>query len=286
MAPHLNKAATTGNGALRYRAISARMLRVAAAVGSLIAVVAIPSGAHAEDSLPGLLSASSPASAQSDSIPLVRRIELQGAAQAVGAQAGLADRSKEIITDLKRQEHELDQRWRFTDLLFSNGVLPPVITTMQDTADVAAKTMTVQGAVYHIEEPARFVSVPPTWRDWLLLGLTSDKPDVSQYESSLPRDDKERSYWKEQLSEAYATGRAQADAIFQTNLARLAKAYSGMRLFYELHAQGMVSLPQIASATDAVVSRDPNAVVIGQTVFRITADSSFNKASQWKPLAP
>jgi defect-in-organelle-trafficking protein DotC len=240
---------------------------------------------RAEDSLPALLSAS-PTAEASESIPLVRRLELQGAAQAIGAQAGLADRSKEILADLQLHEHELDQKWRFTDLLFSNGVLPPVITKILDATDVASRVMTVQGAVYHIEEPARFVSVPPTWRDWLFTGLTPDKPNVSDYQGSLPRNGSERDYWKEQLSAAYAAGRAQADSIFQTNLARLTKAYGGMRTFYELHAAGMVSLPQIASATDSVVERDPNAVVIGQTVFRITADSSFNKASQWKPLEP
>ncbi|WP_321820756.1 MULTISPECIES: type IV secretory system conjugative DNA transfer family protein [unclassified Burkholderia] len=256
---------------------------VAASVAFGLAVCAWPVASHAEDSLPALLNVS-PTSVQSDSIPLIRRIELQGAAQAVGAQAGLADRSKEILADLKYREHDLDQKWRFTDLLFANGVLPPVITTIRDSADVAARVMTVQGVQYRIEEPARFVSVPPTWRDWLFTGLTGGAPEVSQYEGSLPRDEKERVYWKEQLSTAYSAGRAQADAIFQANLARLARAYEGMRRFYQLHAQGMVSLPEIASATDSVVE-DPNSVVIGQTVFRITADSKFTGASSWKPLA-
>jgi defect-in-organelle-trafficking protein DotC len=251
----------------------------------LCCATAWTSTAYADDSLQTLLSASQQ-SDLTDSIPYVRRRELQSAAQTVGTQAGLADRSAEILADLKYHEHDLDQKWRFTDLLLSAGVLPPVITTVQDTADVSAAVMVVQGAVYHIEEPARFVSTPPTWRDWLFVGLSTDKPNLADFSGALPRDGTERAYWKELITQAYATGRAQANAVFELDTARLRKAYFGMRLFYELHAAGMVTAPQIASATNAVVSKDPNVVVVGQTIFRITAPSGFAAAKQWKPLAP
>ncbi len=222
----------------------------------------------------------------SDSIPFVRRKELQAAAQTLGTQAGLADRSAEILADLKRQALALDQKWRFTDLIFSAGVLPPVITTSEDATDVTATTMVVRGVVYHVEEPARFVSVPPTWRDWLLVGLSIDKPRIADFAGALPRNSDERAYWKELIVQAYAAGRAQADQVFALNIARLKKAYFGMRLFYQLVASGQLSAPTIASSTQSVVSKDPNTVVIGQTVFRITAPASFASTKQWKPLAP
>jgi defect-in-organelle-trafficking protein DotC len=245
----------------------------------------LASRAFADDSLTSLLSAT-PASNAVDSISLVRRLELQRIAQTVGAQAGLADRSQEILDELKRNAYDLDQKWRFTDLILASGVLPPVITTIRDTADVTSTTMVVQGAVYHIVEPARFVSVPPSWRDWLFTGLNPVKPKLSDYQSSLPRNGKERDYWKEQVAQAYKAGRLQADEIFKLNVARLSRAYTGMRMFYELLAAGRVTAPEVASSTQSVVSKDPSVVVVGQTIFRITAGASFSKESQWKPLAP
>src|SRR3546814_17782224 len=57
-----------------------------------------------------------------------------------------------------------------------------------------------------------------------------------------------------------------------------------MRTFYELHGRGLVSLPRLATSQDVVNQTDPNTIVVGDTVFRITVPSAFNTETvPWSP---
>ena len=155
----------------------------------------------------------------------------------------------------------------------------------RDAISLEATTMRVSGAIYKIEEPARFVAIAPTWRDWLLLGLpTQDSADMSTVKSLLPRDSAEQAFWKKEVAQAVATGRAQAQQIFDLNVANLEKTYFGMRLFYDLWKRGMVTIPVVASAQTMVDHENPNTISVGNTMFRITRQAGFEDSSRWKPL--
>lgn len=237
--------------------------------------------------LSALMNASQTSLVGADSIPTVRRTILERAAQTAGMQAGLAAQSASILRELEGRSKELDQKFRFTDLLMSQGVLPPVLSEARDAVAVQATQMQVAGRKYAIEQPARFVSVPPTWRDWLLVGLSGNKaPSPADLRTALPKDDAERGLWQVEVQKAYQEGVAQAQSIFDANLGRLERDYLGMRLFFDLCARRLVSPPIIATSVEGVVSDDPSVVVIGQTVFRITEQASFTKPKKWRPLAP
>jgi defect in organelle trafficking protein DotC len=221
-----------------------------------------------------------------DEIPKTREIVLRGAAQILGAQTGYAERSAEILSDVKKKSLDLDRRFSFGALMLGVGVLPPVITQANDVVNVQATTMHVAGRLYRILEPAHFVSVAPSWRDWLLLGLDA-KPRLNLQgdASQLPNNAAESAFWKSAVKEAYDKGRAQASAAFTLNLALLERTYTGMRNFYELYQRGMVTMPSISSHDSIVEKPDENTIVVGDMVFRITKPAQLvNKYSQWVPL--
>lgn len=217
----------------------------------------------------------------------VRKAALDGAAITIGTQTGMIERANEIGRIIARRADELDQTFRFGDLVIGQGVLPPVIVETQNAVSVNDNSMRLAGAVYRLDQPARFFAGAPSWRDWLLLGLPvgQELPEIPQNEQLLPKDEKERQYWRHQVKLAYENGRAQADEIFRNNMGQLVKTYNGMRTFYDLYERKMVSAPYIASAQEVVTQDDPNMMVVGDTTFRITLPSQLNTdAKQWKPL--
>ena len=218
-------------------------------------------------------------------LSLVRETAPRETAFGLGTRLGLLQRSREISVEVAKRDRELDKRFDFGGLMMGPGVLPPVIMESKDAISLEATTMRVSGAIYKIDEPARFVAIAPTWRDWLLLGLpTEDSADMSAVKSLLPRDGAEQAFWKKEVAQAVATGRAQAQQIFELNVATLEKTYFGMRLFYDLWKRGMVTIPVIASAQTMVDQESPNTISVGNTMFRITRQAGFEDSSRWKPL--
>lgn len=232
------------------------------------------------------LSASSAQLAPQQMLSPVREAALRETAQMLGVQAGLGEESRRIVASIQARASQLDERFRFNELLIGAGVLPPVISEAQDAFAVDGPVMRVAHRIYRIDEPARFVSTAPSWKSWLMVGLAPDlRPSAAVAPSLLPRDEKEVTFWQQILEEAYAAGVAQARSILELNLSRMERAYSGMRRFFDLHARGMVSKPQVIAADSVIDREDPNTVVVGSTVFRIVKQSDFvEQFEQWKPL--
>lgn len=216
----------------------------------------------------------------------VRHTALRETAQTLGVQAGLGVESRRIMAILDARADQLDRRFRFNELMMGVGVLPPVISQAEDAVALDGPTMRVAQRLYRLDEPARFVTAAPTWRDWLLVGLAPGlHPRVPQAQHLLPRDEQEQMFWQAVVKEAYAAGVAQAQSIFELNMARLERTYVGMRLFLDLYARGMVTKPQIVAAESIIERDDAHTVVIGSTVFRITRHSDFvEEFNRWKPL--
>lgn len=218
----------------------------------------------------------------------VRAAVLKSTAQTLGTQTGLIERSVEIMNEIDARKRQMESSFRFGDMVIGAGVLPPVIVRGDNAVAVTDSAMRVAGSVYRIIEPARFFSGAPSWRDWLLMGLVTEEeaPAMPTNEQLLPRDADERAFWAQEVRKAYIEGRAQAQEIFEHNLSQLEQTYLGMRTFYELYHRNMVSAPVIAKSQEVVTQDDPNTIVVGDTLFRITQPSHFNtKVSDWKALA-
>ncbi len=225
-------------------------------------------------------------------ISVVREAVLRETAEALGARRGLRDKSCAIRTEIELQKSSLEVRYRFADLMMGRGVMPPVISEARDSVALDATVMRVASRVYHLDEQARVVDIAPTWRDWLYVGMSTEdcslayEPAVELSEQLRPRDSTEMEYFRSIVTRSYAMGRQQGGEIFEHNLARLERAYMGMRRYFELYARGMVSAPVIVASTDVVKRDDPNTLVVGNTIIRITVPVDFVEAHQaWRPLA-
>lgn len=237
----------------------------------------------AQSNLDKVLSASQRVSDVPSGISEVRAAALKQLGVGLGMRAGLADESRVIVGEIEKEKTTLDTKFNFGSLTFSNGALPPVIEEAQDVIAITEYSMRVQGRVYRIVTPATFGQ--NNWRNYLYLGLTDNADQIvgDAQRNILPKDDTEKVYWEKVVRAAYEDGRKQSRKIFELNLARLERDFNGMRLFYTLYARGLVSAPKFAAATDTVTRPDPNTIIIGDSVFRISAQPEFNRnSSDWK----
>jgi defect in organelle trafficking protein DotC len=217
-------------------------------------------------------------------VAYVREQILKEAATAMGARVGLSERSKELLAILDIRSAELDSRFNFNPLVIGANVLPPVISESRDVISLEAASLRVAGALYQIDEPARFALPTPTWRDWLYTGLDAGGVKLPSLGSSLPETEAERVLWKSLIKEAYEEGRKQAQASFEANLAHLERSHAGMRRYYELWRRGMVSAPIVSSASEIVLREDDRTISVGNTMYRITAPTDFRTHNNWVPL--
>jgi len=171
----------------------------------------------------------------------IRRKAIQETASGIGAQLALAWQSKQIDRMLKAQTRRLDQVFDFNALVLNHNVLPPVLLEGRNTLNVDnAETLRLSDRDYQILFPARFVSAPPSWRDYLWMNYK--KPDVPDA-SLLPKGKVEIDSWNKYLTLGWLNGLEQASNIFYANLGRLNRDFGGMLLYRKLYAQKLVSAP-------------------------------------------
>lgn len=256
-----------------------------------ISAAALASGQGSTSSVDRISAELTGPSGQEESISVVRETALRETASTLGARAGLHDRSCELAEVLRKRSEDMDRQFRFNSLMMGRGMLPPVISEARDAVLMERNVMRIASRAYRIDEPAMLVDVPPTWRNWMYVGLTvesCDKPfKIPEVAHQLrPQNDKERAFFNSVLQASYKAGREQAQQVFDANLARLVRTYQGMRRYFELYERGMVSAPVLISETEVVAMDDPNTLLVGNTVIRITAGAAFvQKPEQWKPLA-
>ncbi|MBI2790816.1 MAG: type IV secretory system conjugative DNA transfer family protein [Gammaproteobacteria bacterium] len=212
----------------------------------------------------------------------IRNIGLRDTALSLGARAGLAWRASEINVLVSRNERQLDLIYNFNSLLLDNNVLPPVLIegrqTLEQTADDVIR---VADRAYTIQAQARFVTMAPTWRDYLKMQYKDPElPDTSL----MPRNEVEKNVWDKYLDEGWQAGVTQADVIFAENLGRLKRDYEGMIRYHTLLAQNMVSVPFVAQVNLGVTGGDSQ-MAINDRILRITTLPQFNNASsEWTAL--
>ncbi len=268
--------------------------RVAFGVIALCAIV-LAHGAKAQDAAPTapvdrLMNAVKASGSSGRDLSVVRETMLRESAMVLGAREGLRVQSCLIRKEIIRREADYDRTYRFADLMMGRGILPPVITEAKNSVSLTDTVLRVASAVYHLDAPARVVDVPPTWRDWINVGLSTDScdgapVDVPSHDQLKPQNAAEEAFFRTVLARSYQAGVQQARDILADNIARLERTYKGMRAYYDLYSRGMVSAPMIASSTDVALLDDPNTLVVGNTVIRITVPANFvDKSSNWRPL--
>lgn len=211
----------------------------------------------------------------------IRSEALQQTARGLGAQTALAWRSRQINTILNKQKRNLNKIFNFNLLILPNDVLPPILAEGRDTLNLAdPSTIRAADRDYQIVFPPRFVTAPPSWRDYIWMNYK--KPEAPNA-VLLPKNLAERKIWNKYIRTGWTEGVAQADAIFSANIGRLQRDYQGMILYRKLLAQGMVTAPFVSKA-DLGVTGGGNAMRINDRVLRITSTSELKpNSNSWKP---
>lgn len=210
----------------------------------------------------------------------LRYTGLRDAALSTGARAALAWRSHQINQIVALYERQLDIIYNFTGMLLDDNVLPPVLLegrqNFQQTSD---EIIRVFDRAYTIQSQARFVSMAPTWREYLITNYKDPElPDASL----LPRNEEEKDVWDKYIDEGWQAGITQADVIFSENLGRLTRDYEGMVLYRTLLAQNMVSPPYVAQVNLGITGGEDQ-MAVNDRILRITALPQFNtRGEEWK----
>lgn len=208
----------------------------------------------------------------------IRLDAVRNAALAVGIRGGLKFRTAELVSALTKVTRQMDMVYNFTPYLIKGRVLPPVIVESRDIYTGSDMSIRMAGRSYKIESQARFVSRPPTWKDYLVVNY-----DVAMPSSALmPKDAIETVLWSKTVADGWQQGIEQANQAFEANFDRLDRDYIGVVRFHKLLKSNMISMPIIAKS-ETSISGDSSTMYVDEELLRITVLPSFNlKIFDWK----
>lgn len=210
-----------------------------------------------------------------ESITQLREQMLREASYSVGFKQGMAHKSKRIIHALEQREHNLDDIFQFSTLISIEGVLPPVIVHAQNSLSVSSDQLRTASEIYSIVKPERFISTPPTWRDYLFVGLNTNSDGDIFPEAVKPTTKPERELWTRILREGFKDGEQQAFAIIEENFNRIVREYIGMLRYKSLLQKRMVVPFETEKLIDKV-NIEPKKLIIDDKLQRLTKEAVFD----------
>ncbi|OWJ89357.1 hypothetical protein B6S59_31230 [Pseudomonas sp. A46] len=233
--------------------------------------------------VPSLESLMNPTSEAVTGVNSIRAQLLSEGGRTVGFRGGLTSRARELVVGLQHRARALDVQYEFASLISQAGVLPPVIVEARDVAAFTPDQIRTADRVYKIERQERFVSVPPSWRDYLLVGLPTNTDVELPIMEARPVDSAEMKVWQEAVQQGWKEGEEQAQAILEANFHRLTRDYAGMLLYSTLVQHDLIGQSTITEAQQTVTGTRQE-LTLGDRVRRIVGRAEFETdASKWKP---
>lgn len=200
-----------------------------------------------------------------------------------GTQEGMYWRYQIIQKQLEKYSLRLHAIADFNRFLVDGKMLMPVVSKsermFEQNSDSNVRTVSVS---YTLEKPARLVSQPPTWRDYLIRTID---PPVKPHNVLFPRTEVEQVVWADALDRGWASGVEQANEIFDIDLRRMHAELDGMYRFRTLFAQNIVTLPVYKNSRYNVVKvEDGKTIHLNDIVYEITEQSEFSETEKWEPF--
>jgi defect-in-organelle-trafficking protein DotC len=206
---------------------------------------------------------------------------LTEAGKTEGFRGGKAQRAWELRQSLEQRASQLDTTYQFSPLINRQGWLPPVIAEATSLATITDKQMRTANHVYNILVPERFVSNPPSWRQYLFAGLSVKS---SPTDTVIPRNRAERNVWQNAIKKGWEEGRQSADDTLAANFNRLTRDYTGMMRYSLLVKQKMVT-PPVVTEQQQTVSGTREELMLGDKVRDLKQRAGFElDKKQWKPV--
>lgn len=216
----------------------------------------------------------------------VRVTVLRDMGETIGFRTGMVWEAQNIAKGLKKRESALDRIYNFGTLLTNDSSLPPVIVEANDLASVSKDQFRTANKAFNIVKPEEFVSVPPTWRDYLFTGLMQQSEVIYPSDDARPKTSAETHAWESALKKGWDDGVIQAQHILDENFSRLGRDYNGMMRFNALLRMGMISRTEIASKVYTVSPEsNKNSLTIGEKHREIMKKAQFEvNPDKWKPV--
>ncbi|MBY0242645.1 MAG: type IV secretion system DotC family protein [Burkholderiaceae bacterium] len=213
----------------------------------------------------------------------IRSQVLREAGRTMGFRGGLKQCGRQLALGLEGRSAVLDQIFQFATLVTADGVLPPVIEEASDVASFDVDQFRTADHVYRIARPERFISVPPTWRDYLLAGLAINGPLDMPDTDILPKDEQEAALWRGAITSGWGEGCKQGEAIMTANFNRLTRDFTGMLRYSTLIQQGQIRRTRVAESVQ-IVTGDGQRLAIGDRHRRITEKATLEPDPRnWTP---
>lgn len=223
-----------------------------------------------------------PAEPPSSDVTESRRQLLEESGRNTGFRGGKAERAWELRQALDGQVERLDKLYDFRTLISREGWLPPVIDEAVDVAHITPRQIRTASRVYEIIVPERFVSNPPSWRTWLMAGLSS--PGKDDLVSITAENKVQKALWQAAVRQGWGEGRESADQTLQANFNRLTRDYRGMLLYSQLLRQGFITAP-VVTEQQQTVTGDRHKLTTGDRVRDLKENAGFiPDKTQWKPV--
>lgn len=211
----------------------------------------------------------------------IKRDALVELASQYGTSLGLAWKLKKLRSEeIARMEPRLDRLYDFSKLAIDTGVLPPVIQEgLANYAQDSTDEVRVSDKKFRIVSNAKFVSVYPTWRNYLIFAAPSTEMPPP---SLLPQTPAEAAIWDEWVKKGWDAGVAQGMSMFQASLDRIDRDYNGMLKFKQLLAQGVITAT-VVSRQNLGVTGGGRELAINDQIFRIVDHSALiGNPKEWK----
>ena len=211
----------------------------------------------------------------------LRGAAMRSAAMAYGAQSGFAWETTVRNHWLLQHAALLDKVFTFRPFIDGNHVLVPSIVVGRRDFSLGGRQLADRTDIsYRIQRRARIVSLPPTYRSYLVLPTPPPHPiNPILY----PRTSREKENYKRWVLIGWSQGTALSDRMFQINTRRLVRALEGRIRFDELNVSGEIER-EIWSRSPAMTHRTSRTLDVGTTVLRITRDARFTSRARWQPL--
>lgn len=213
-----------------------------------------------------------------------RREAIEEEAHALGAQAGLAWRTKRIEEVLEDPtiRSTANRVFDFNRVMSEQSILLPVISEASEAFEASPDGQQARKSqtTWEIIEPARIVLSPMTWQEYLFL-VYEERPTRAPV-GLMPYDRSEERMWRQGLCAGFEHGVMQGDLIFQDSLIELVRDYMGMLRFRMLAAQGIVSMPEVYEGRLGVTINGER-LHVDDRLIQITAPVRFQDVERWEP---
>ena len=165
-----------------------------------------------------------------------------------------------------------------------HNVLPPILQKSDNSMNIAnPNVIRLSDSVIEIIMPARLVTSPPSWQDYINLAIYKYPEEPST--SVLPTNTEEQNLWNKSVKAGWIAGKSQGDQIFLNSLARLTRDFNGMSLYRQLYSQNMITAPFVSKANLGVTGNSAK-MRLNDQIVRITKPSELTTAmpKSWNPV--